>query len=441
MKKNILYIIFFVYAFSSNAQKLTNSPYSRFGLGDTYIAGSVRNYAMGNIGIASDDAFTLNPLNPASYASLKLTTFDVGFFGEQSTLSTQSNDASRYSFGLSNISFGFPSNKNLSFALGLAPHSVIGYEYETTHEQVIDGNTETVKKEFNGKGGINSLLLGVATSLFHKKLSIGVNAKYLFGSINHLSKISLVSDDATEVGFGDQTNVNGWAFDLGIQFRDTLMKSKNSKTPIDTNMTNKQINKIKKKYDRILVGSFGLVASLPANVNLEREYFNYISGVVFDTLSTTTDKVSAPFKLGVGAQLSFPNHWTVALDFTTQNWSDFSFFDEKNAQFGNEYRIALGGEFIPEIFADRKKYLRKIAYRFGLTYEQSRLTLNSQPITSQSIFLGIGLPVRKVYSRVNIGVELGMRGTTAENLIQEQFVKMRFGFNINERWFIKRVFN
>ena len=38
---------------------------------------------------------------------------------------------------------------------------------------------------------------------------------------------------------------------------------------------------------------------------------------------------------------------------------------------------------------------------------------------------------------VNIGLEIGQRGTTTNGLIKEQFFKATIGFTINDRWFAK----
>jgi len=39
---------------------------------------------------------------------------------------------------------------------------------------------------------------------------------------------------------------------------------------------------------------------------------------------------------------------------------------------------------------------------------------------------------------LNFGFEIGQRGTTINNLIQENYFKIYFGISIYEWWFIKR---
>jgi len=36
---------------------------------------------------------------------------------------------------------------------------------------------------------------------------------------------------------------------------------------------------------------------------------------------------------------------------------------------------------------------------------------------------------------------LGKRGTTAANLVEENYANVSVGFSLNEQWFVKRKFN
>src|SRR5689334_4472012 len=69
-----------------------NSPYSRYGLGDIVPGTSIPNRSMGGISAAYADydkrfdlkggypkSQSINFLNPASYAKIRITTFDLGF--------------------------------------------------------------------------------------------------------------------------------------------------------------------------------------------------------------------------------------------------------------------------------------------------------------------------------------------------------------------------
>ena len=55
---------------SLSAQNESNSPYSRFGLGDVQTFSSAAQSAMGGVGVASYDPLYINVSNPASYSSV-----------------------------------------------------------------------------------------------------------------------------------------------------------------------------------------------------------------------------------------------------------------------------------------------------------------------------------------------------------------------------------
>ena len=69
-----------------NAQE--NSPYSRFGLGNLIPAQNNLNRAMGGLTAAYNNFQSVNFTNPASYANLKITTYDIGLDYSSRTLNT-----------------------------------------------------------------------------------------------------------------------------------------------------------------------------------------------------------------------------------------------------------------------------------------------------------------------------------------------------------------
>jgi hypothetical protein len=87
-------------------------------------------------------------------------------------------------------------------------------------------------------------------------------------------------------------------------------------------------------------------------------------------------------------------------------------------------------------------YYKHIQYRAGLRYSQTALVLRNTQLSEYAISIGAGFPVGTDYrglnfGMINAGVEVGQRGTTADGLIRERFVKVRIGFTINSKWFTK----
>ena len=99
----------------------------------------------------------------------------------------------------------------------------------------------------------------------------------------------------------------------------------------------------------------------------------------------------------------------------------------------------MGGQITPDP-EKLNKYWKLIQYRFGLYYATNNVMLRNTQLNEIGLTLGIGLPLRKVLSTVNFAVTVGQKGTTANELIQEQFVKVTLGFTFNDKWFTKRKF-
>ena len=80
--------------------------------------------------------------------------------------------------------------------------------------------------------------------------------------------------------------------------------------------------------------------------------------------------------------------------------------------------------------------LNKIVYRAGFRYENTGLLINNQSINDYGMNFGIGLPV--TYSKINIGVEFGKKGTTSNGLIEENYFNLSIGLSLSDKWFRKR---
>ncbi|MBT4478956.1 MAG: hypothetical protein HOC66_06065, partial [Flavobacteriales bacterium] len=87
------------------------------------------------------------------------------------------------------------------------------------------------------------------------------------------------------------------------------------------------------------------------------------------------------------------------------------------------------------------KYWKKINYRIGSRMDKSYLNLNNKQISEKAITFGLGLPVKRSNSYFNISMEVGEKGTTAEDLIKEQFVRFNLGVTFKGIWFVKRKYD
>ena len=82
-----------------------------------------------------------------------------------------------------------------------------------------------------------------------------------------------------------------------------------------------------------------------------------------------------------------------------------------------------------------------IRYRIGIYSSKTHLNLRNQHLNEQVFSFGFGLPLKRTGALLNLSAELGSRGTTENNLIQDQFARFKFGLILSDIWFIKRKYD
>ena len=193
LRKKIKYLMVLVAIIASipnlaEAQTLISSPYSRYGIGNVNLFNNAINNAMGGVGYAFKRNNSVNYMNPASYAGVDTTSlvFDIGFYTEWLTLSTNEYKSKGNNTNLSHILLAFPVGNKFKVALGLLPMSTVNF---TTSETIIDTSVGTHEKTYTGDGGLNKAIIGLAYSPI-KNLSIGANFEYIFGNYYKSSSVS-----------------------------------------------------------------------------------------------------------------------------------------------------------------------------------------------------------------------------------------------------------
>jgi len=66
------------------------------------------------------------------------------------------------------------------------------------------------------------------------------------------------------------------------------------------------------------------------------------------------------------------------------------------------------------------------------------LVVEGTAINEYGMSFGVSLPMGLRISNINLGFEIGQRGTTDNNLIKESFYVFRLSLSLNDRWFRKQ---
>lgn len=419
MIKKIIAGVCLIFSAAGFSQENNASPYSYYGIGDVKFKGTAENRAMGGLGILPD-SIHVNLQNPATYNALKYTVYTVGLSDKSRTLKTESASESANRVTLDYLAVALPFNK-VGVAFGLMPYTSVGYRIENT--KVIDD--VNYYRQFNGKGGINRAFFGGSYRIT-PKLSAGVDFQYNFGTIETKSIVSIVSEDiqypTREV---NKSYYSGASFNIGATYQ---TKFKN--LDWNSSITYTPKSKLSSNTDRTLS------SIILTSTNNE---------VTVDQLPTQTidDKLDMPSAFTIGTGLGQARKWFVGIEYGTQSSNTLGArFDQvTNASFKASQRISLGGYYIPK-YNSFTSYLSKITYRGGFRFENTGLVVNDQNIKDFAFTFGLGLPLGGYTggSNLNVGMEIGRKGTTRANLIQENYANIMLSLSINDRWFAKRKY-
>jgi len=106
MIKKIIGSLICLISLTTFAQKNNVSPYSFFGVGDNSSIRTVEELSMGQVGGAFNSPFQLTFTNPASFASLRLTTFAVAGQNRSLSIDDGTNNESGSSASFSYLALG-----------------------------------------------------------------------------------------------------------------------------------------------------------------------------------------------------------------------------------------------------------------------------------------------------------------------------------------------
>ncbi len=397
------------------AQNNSYSPYSRFGIGDIAKAGFGRNQALGGIGYGLRDPNHINYLNPASASAQDTMSFifSTGIIGNTVQLESNEGGHNVSNFTLSHLAIGFPVTRWWKSNIGLVPYSQMGYK-------IIDVDLlQGIENYYDGTGGINQFFLGNAFNLT-PNLSVGINLSYLFGSLVQSRQLTFpMSDNYFSVTNKSKSVAGDFHIRYGLQYSSRIMNDYSytvgliyeNKTALSTSQELLIINE--------LTTSAGTVRDTVPN-NL-----------------ATKNHIDLPSNYGIGASFRKDNKFLIGADYSFQQWSETSFFDHQHDSLVNSSSFKIGAQYIPD-HTDFRSALRRINYRLGFHYSNTYLQIREHQLKDYGVTLGLGIPYGNTRSSFNFAVDIGRRGTTKFNLIEENYVIFNFSLSLYDFWFFKR---
>lgn len=405
----------------------TSSPYSRFGIGDLQPYSFGRVSAMGGATLASRYGQQINFANPASYTSIDSLgfMFEFGLRGKLANFSNELTSMNANDVNFNYFAMNFRLTGWMATSLGLMPYSDVGYNVEVYDKVENAGN---IRYAYNGDGSLSKAYLGLAAVPL-KNISIGANVNYLFGTLNKWAYADFMDGGDFYNNRRNET-LRLRDFNLGFGVQATLPLKNERKIILGAVLENKPVftnfySDLTVKYITIPVGGNNQVSDL-------------------DTIKPFVDEkrgdIEFPLTYGVGISYVKENTLEINADYYRQAWSKVKLPGRTTEVLTDLDKFALGAELIPDKFSIRS-FFNRVAYRAGLKYERTYLIIGDQQIKDFGISFGVGLPVYRSNSTLNISAELGRRGTKQNNLVLENYAKLNFSVNLYDLWFIKRRFD
>jgi hypothetical protein len=419
MIKKIIVCICVLLSINTFAQSGTSSSYSFYGIGETKFKGTSENRSMGGLSIFPDSTH-INLQNPAGFASLKLVTFSVSASHSTTNSVSNFNEGNSRNTSVDYLTVGLPLTKKWGAGFGLIAYSAVGYRIQNQTAVTDDFITSN---QFTGNGGVNRVFFSSGYQLT-SNLSLGASVEYNFGKIetSALEFFQSVQYGTQELNTSQES---GFSFNLGAMWE----------------------KKISAKNKLFLSAFYTPESNL--NLNNSRvistvEFRNNANPFVVDSeiINVADATIKLPSKIAFGAGFGRERKWLIGAEFTLSQTSSLQnrFEDISNSSFENGRRIAVGGYFIPQ-YNSFTSYFKRITFRGGLRYENTGLIVNNQSIDDMAATFGLGFPVSGSFSNINLGVEYGRKGTTAGDLVRENYLNFTMSLSLNDKWFVKRKIN
>jgi len=422
--KKIFVLSFISAAIFANAQSIGNSPYAAFGIGDVKYDNSADVTAMGGISTAyiSDFNNSYNFRNPAANTNLELATVKFEVTNENNFFKSDYNNLSvtKHSNYISNISIAFPISKKIKFGMGYQPYSSKKYSL-LIKEDAANGDVHA--NYFHGEGTLSTVQGGFSFQI-SPEFALGVRTNFYFGNLYDLDELTSSSSELIN-GYETRNKIESFNFTLGTSYQKKL------------------------KSDHKL--TLGATYSFGNTGNMETTYTNSTYYYINDTKTnisiidknSSTDKQLIPSEGSLGVGYGKDLKWFLGGQFDFKKGETVQFLG-KPFVYQDSYRIAAGGWFVPNL-NNFRSYFSRVIYRYGAYFEQGSLNINNRSVNKFAITAGATLPfANKTSTRlsgIDLGIEIGKRGTVQNNLVNQTFVNFRIGINFADRWFQKALYD
>ena len=411
--KALFSALFIMGAVAANAQSSTNSPYTRYGLGELSDKAFAHNAAMGGIGYALRSSEQINVMNPASYSAVDSLSFmfDIGMGLKSSNYQENGYKTNAKNASFDYLAMQFRLHPRVGFAVGFTPYSNVGYKFSRTSD-IENSDDVTLTNTFYGDGGLQQIFGGIGFKILDN-LSIGANVGYLYGEIDYQT-LATLSNGGDQTTTYNNISINSYIANFGLQYTQKLSKT-----------------------DKVTLGLvYGLGHDLKST---ETKGIQVTDGSSYSELTEETikDSYGIPSTFGAGLTWQHKQNLTVGADYTLQQFENVK-YDNSTDFYKNRTRIGAGIEYMPSLYG--RNYLSRIRYRAGAYYSSSYMKLPEYDGPKEwGVSAGFGLPLH-LFQRNTV---LSITGQyvrvlpSVKGMLSENRFVLKLGLTFNEHWFMK----
>ena len=407
-------------AWAQSSSLNTFSPYTFYGIGDFSTQGPGYMRSMGGAGIGLRNALKINYLNPASYSILKQkrSCSTSKSEGNNTYSKTSAAKTSHNSFNVRDIALAFPIARSLGIGISVTPMSSVGYRIEMRDtDPFFLANNMDVLYNYTGEGNVTQAKSGIRhpadqTSVGRRRHGLLPRAHLaVFQHRHHFAAVqrNLRQRPRNRAGIHFAAGAN-----IGLQY-DLIQSDK-----------------------RVL--TFGATYRPRTNLKPTTSRSIYSTSITSDKITDTTSKENFSLPNTFTFGLSYQSvRLSLGLDYSMEQWNNVNTNDPMNGiEFKNNQYIKFGVQYIPNPM-DVRHVLNRWSYRLGFRYNDYYMRINGHNVRDKAITLGVGIPIKvQGLSAVNVGVEFGQRGRTADGamgtrqfrMIRENYIKLSIGLRL-----------
>lgn len=411
----------------AQGQNNYGSIYSLYGFGERIDFGTSQSAMLGHSSVSLRSGAYTTLANPALWSDATVTTFSASAsVTAVRAVDATTPDASVGTAGdLAALHLGLPIVPGrLGFTLGYRPYTRTNYRSAIRDSLIAEGDTTRYTINLEGAGGLQQLSAGLGLRL-GSAVQVGASADVLFGTGESIQRTQFAETGFLEPRQAVTTRLRGVTATVGGAVTARSLAAD----------------------DDVL--TFGASVTLPTNLTARR---SIVIGESLDRDTLVAEQrgdATLPLVARGGVTYRAGLRWLATAEALYEPWDSFEStfavggFDPAGGQDVLRDRLRVGGGFevTPAGRDIRAGALRRTSYRLGGYAERGLYEPTGTDVMTYALTGGVSVPNRFTGARVDLGFELGTRGSTEGVLVQDSFLKGTFTLNFGERWFVRRRLN